>query len=98
MRLFSCPAKEKNSQLFIVVMLFDLNDKYGNSFLVYVIDDSVVSRYVTRIGNFLSSNQRFRVSQTGARMLHDIKQYLRRFPEQLRIGLFPFLQSSLRCF
>lgn len=47
MRLFSCPAKEKNSQLFIVVI---------------------------------------------------IKQYLRRFQEQLRIGLLPFLQSSLRCF
>ena len=74
-------------------MFLSLNDKYGNSIIIYVVYDSIVSCNMSRICDVISSDQCFWMSQTCTWMLHDVHEYCRSFLEQTRIGFFPFPQS-----
>ena len=81
--------------LFVVIVAFNLDDKYSQDIVVDVIDDAVMGCDMPRPGDIIATLQWFRMPSASPGMLLQFRKKVTEFVECPWIRLLPFLDDLL---
>ena len=79
-------------------MFLGLNNENRYQIVVDVVDDTIMSSYMPRVGYIFSPDEWFRMTKPCTRVFHDIEQHICGFFKQAWIRFFPFSQCFIGLF